>query len=397
MATDGELKNHNMQFFLLDLLRGFAALWVFSLHYEFSESFQTLWPNLHSFTQLGDLGVPMFFVISGYCITASAKSAMRRDLPTRQFVYRRLKRIFPPFWLSVAFVAGLPFVIEFLSSLKTGVFVAPNATNSNYGFLNYNATDWFKLVSLTQIFWPANELSPLHDRFASINAVYWTLAIEVQFYLVLAIALKLKPSRFYAALACFTLISIPVAALGWLILSGLCLPFWPMFALGILLYFMHERDWTLQSLAPRKAQSLSVVLTPLIVCAFFIAASYGFRPHLFAFTAAFATWLWIAKPSDNLLLNLRDHRRTNWLMKPMIALGAMSYSVYLIHGQLNLLAAQCVRQILPSDNSVFDFTVIVATCLLCWPFYKLCEEPFFKARQQGNAENTQTPQVALST
>ena len=78
------MPNHNkhnpqipqMQFFLLDMLRGFAALWVFGFHFDFSLSFQTSLPNLHAFLKLGELGVPMFFVISGYCITASARSAL---------------------------------------------------------------------------------------------------------------------------------------------------------------------------------------------------------------------------------------------------------------------------------------------------------------------------------
>jgi peptidoglycan/LPS O-acetylase OafA/YrhL len=42
--------------------------------------------------KVGDLGVPMFFVISGFCITASAQGAIRRGEPATGFLYRRVRQ-----------------------------------------------------------------------------------------------------------------------------------------------------------------------------------------------------------------------------------------------------------------------------------------------------------------
>src|SRR5437762_2479236 len=43
-------------------------------------------------------GVPIFFVISGYCIATTVDSSRRKANPARNFFARRFRRIFPPFW-----------------------------------------------------------------------------------------------------------------------------------------------------------------------------------------------------------------------------------------------------------------------------------------------------------
>src|SRR5262245_59812438 len=49
------------------------------------------------------LGVPMFFVISGYCISAAVDSYRRRGSSVGTYFVRRFKRIFPPYWAVLAF------------------------------------------------------------------------------------------------------------------------------------------------------------------------------------------------------------------------------------------------------------------------------------------------------
>jgi peptidoglycan/LPS O-acetylase OafA/YrhL len=53
------------------------------------------------------VGVPLFFVISGYCIVAAAvASAARRPRPMRAFLSRRCLRIYPPLWVYLAMTAA---------------------------------------------------------------------------------------------------------------------------------------------------------------------------------------------------------------------------------------------------------------------------------------------------
>jgi hypothetical protein len=66
---------------LLDGLRGLAALAVVLHHLRVFDG--------------GHFAVMVFFVISGYCITASAESCRRNGLGFGQFMARRIKRIYP--------------------------------------------------------------------------------------------------------------------------------------------------------------------------------------------------------------------------------------------------------------------------------------------------------------
>lgn len=370
-----------MRFFLLDPLRGLAALWVFTFHFHFTDRFQEAWPHLHTFFKQGDLGVPMFFVISGYCITASAKSSIRRNEKTADFLYRRVRRIYPPFWFSIAVVIAIPFLIESFSSLKTGAYVAPtSAGNLNHGLVDCGLFEWVRLVTLTQVFWPAEGATSLQSKFTMINAVYWTLAIEVQFYCVVGAALTLSRTKFYSLLLILTAVCAPFAMLGLLVVSGLFVPFWPMFAMGSCLFFVLERGWSFASDGHKLPRVISVTLSCLGLVIFSVAASTGFEPSWNCFATSFAVGLWLLKPVDKWFQNLSSHKYWKLCVKPFVMLGAMSYSLYLLHGKLQFVTAQFSRQLFEVDSIVYDVSVIVGTCVLCWPFYVYCETPFVKGK-----------------
>src|SRR4051794_6302491 len=47
-----------------------------------------------------DLGSPLFFVMSGYCIAACLAGARRRGTAPGAFLLRRIWRIFPTYWVA---------------------------------------------------------------------------------------------------------------------------------------------------------------------------------------------------------------------------------------------------------------------------------------------------------
>ncbi|MCY2973100.1 MAG: acyltransferase, partial [Planctomycetota bacterium] len=191
-----------MRFINIEVLRGFAAIWVFCFHFSFSNSFQTSFPIFYNVLKAGHLGVPMFFVLSGFCITASAVGSHRKHYSVWDFFKRRFKRIYPSYWFSILIVACVPFVMEFLSAFKTGAFVCPTPE-----YLGYNLEDWIKLLTLTQVFEVFPGIPTLDKKFSSFNGVYWSLAIEVQFYLAMGIALWMR--RVYPFVLGLTIVSIP--------------------------------------------------------------------------------------------------------------------------------------------------------------------------------------------
>src|SRR5262245_48025050 len=92
-----------MRFALLNYLRGVAALWVFAHHLAWARDEVTA----PGFILRGYLGVPMFFVISGYCLAAAARQARDRGDSTVTFLTRRLLRIYPPLWAALGLAVAV--------------------------------------------------------------------------------------------------------------------------------------------------------------------------------------------------------------------------------------------------------------------------------------------------
>ena len=163
---------------LLDAWRGVAVLWVLMLHACLA-TIANETPSLsrmppYAFSLWGQLGVMMFFVISGYCITAAVDSALRKPDALRCFLVARLRRIYPPYFASS--------VIAILFSLSLGFLthgVIPKV-NHPMPFLGQPFLFYFAALTLQR---------PFHVQ--PIVVVYWSLCYEITFYALVAICLGL--------------------------------------------------------------------------------------------------------------------------------------------------------------------------------------------------------------
>ena len=86
----------------LDDLRGLAALAVFVAH-SIQIGFAYYEPPFRWF-DLGQFGVVLFFLCSGFIIPMSLERAPARSGPLRSFWVRRVCRLYPLYWLSIALV-----------------------------------------------------------------------------------------------------------------------------------------------------------------------------------------------------------------------------------------------------------------------------------------------------
>jgi len=57
----------------------------------------------------------------------------------------------------------------------------------------------------------------------------------------------------------------------------------------------------------------------------------------------------------------------------------MSYSVYLLHAKIYFIPNMFVRQIVDKSEVVHGIATIVATLILCWPFYYFIERRFLSS------------------
>ncbi len=145
-------------------LRGIAALLVVFSHLMVIERKYSPDQFLGSWANYGQVGVDLFFVISGFIMVHVAMKMRRGSKPALEFLFARISRVYPLYWLVSAALLMVWLIRPDMvfSSFKTD----PNILKS---FLLYPDTR-----------------DPL-------LAVGWTLIHEVGFYLVFALALLLKP------------------------------------------------------------------------------------------------------------------------------------------------------------------------------------------------------------
>jgi len=149
----------------VDILRGIAALMVVVYHFVLGN------PNrFHDFKWLkvfamhGHLGVQIFFVISGFVIPNAMKAGKYEPRYFGKFMLKRLARLEPPYILSIALCLFLIYISQLNPYSRTeGVSITWPQVLFHLGYLNsFLHYDW-------------------------LNVVYWTLAIEFQYYLIMAL------------------------------------------------------------------------------------------------------------------------------------------------------------------------------------------------------------------
>ncbi|MBY0231562.1 MAG: acyltransferase [Gemmataceae bacterium] len=337
---------------LFDPLRGVAALWVVVYHLQAGSPAVQNVPLVSAVAGAGFLGVPMFFVISGFCLAAAARRSIDEGKPASDFMARRLWRIFPPFWCSAVLAA----------------FLVPGFSP---GFLG-----WLGVLTLGNIFDPSHER--VLDRFKELNGPYWSLAIEVQFYAVVALALLFR-RRCFAVLAGATALSQAAYLSPALLKSGAFLAFWLPFGLGLALHEALRLGWTPDRLGVRLRVGGVVALIALMLAVTLRGGwGYGFHPsgltkglpNVVAFAGLFTAFLWLAHDYDF------AKRAPGWIAGPALLMGAMSYSIYLVHEPVQVLLQSALRPWLGGSAVLFGAGVLAFTLLPCWVFYLLCERPF---------------------
>jgi len=133
----------------LDGLRGLAVLGVLSFH--------CYWPVLRA----GVLGVDLFFVLSGFLITALLLDEHAREgrVSLRAFYARRARRLFPALFVLLAFATALPWLLP--------GFPLAHATRGAIPAVLLYIANWVQ----------AFQLRPM-----GMLVHAWSLAIEEQFY-----------------------------------------------------------------------------------------------------------------------------------------------------------------------------------------------------------------------
>lgn len=199
----------------VDALRAVAALAVCLFHFTRFDYFKAV-SVLEPVARYGGLGVDVFFVVSGFIVPYAMQRGRYslRAWPT--FMWKRLVRLEPPYLVSIALLIALDLVVMLTpwSSGEPPEWTVPQVA-SHVGYLT-------ELMGLSWL-----------------NPVYWSLAIELQFYLLCALivpalgALKTQLTRIALV---FALAASPLIAPGAPAFT--LVPYLPIFALGLLTFLV---------------------------------------------------------------------------------------------------------------------------------------------------------------
>jgi peptidoglycan/LPS O-acetylase OafA/YrhL len=339
---------------LLDGIRGVAALAVVLHHLGVGQT-----------VQIGHFAVMIFFVISGYCITASVESCRRSGAGFREFMLKRLRRIYPPYILAIVFFAVTRWV--------------KSARNPSFEF-KPPFLDWVQNLTLTQwvstLFHPTQWPAQNHKVFV---AAFWSLNYEEQFYLVMGLALVVASLSRVPIIISVLTVSIVGLVWNWLIpgnwICGLFTEYWLHFALGSTLFYVLCRFTS----KAHRAAFLIVIAVLGIACLSRVLLHtanvlFDMRAMIeLSFLSAITLMLYFLRPLSRGISRLQ-------LWRPFAALGAISYSLYLIH-QFNLtLVDATAHKLLPANPP----QVLLVMCslalflLLATMFWALCERPFLR-------------------
>ncbi|MCA9931784.1 MAG: acyltransferase [Anaerolineales bacterium] len=159
-------------------LRTIAAGLVFFYHWLF-DYVNDLPLLIGAPFKVGYVGVPIFFALSGFLITLRYLNDFgQKKITYKHYLYKRLIRIFPLY---------LAVVTLFVAAFGRPLNMIPDSWQG-----------WLSIYTLTQAFFP--------DWFYLGTLVGWTLTIELIFYIVAPVLLKLfyKKSIWYTLTICIT-------------------------------------------------------------------------------------------------------------------------------------------------------------------------------------------------
>ncbi|WP_171069480.1 acyltransferase family protein [Actinomadura geliboluensis] len=333
----------------LDLLRFAAALAVVLYHFTgfggagpWPEPSAEVFPALGDVTRFGYLGVDLFFVISGFVILMSAWGR-----GPGEFGVSRLVRLMPAYWVSV--LLGAVVYAVFRQGHGVPGLVLPNLTMLQGGL-----------------------------GLRNVDAVYWTLWVELHFYVLIAVLAGIG----------ITYRSCLVFMAAWLfagvyadeadndLLQVMLIPTWSCyFIAGMALYMIHRFGPTL-------------LLWGYVAVTYLIALHWGAwrAEHVFrganeivvsaVITGIFAVMILVAT------------RRLRWLRwSRLTVLGALTYPLYLVHSQL---ALPLLDALYPDLGKWPSLCVVVAASLLsAYAVHRLVERPgaaWMRARLYASLE-----------
>lgn len=313
--------------------------------------------------ELGFQGVSLFLVLSGFClylplVARTEPGRERVDLPS--FAKARLLRIGPPYWASIGLLWAATSAIPWVAEWSIFAPITLRDVLIHAGF--------------------AHNLVP--SSLWTINGVYWSLALEAQLYVV------------------FPLLVVMARRLGAVRVAVLALALsavWPL-AIDRLFPSLDGNAWTVvyESVpgrlgeftagmaaaalvargAPRWARGVAWVLSPLwlpAAWAVHVARLTSYPFDKLACALSFAAIAYLVASGE------RARKRAGPIARVLAPIGVVSFSLYLVHQPVILMARKWMYAEPRSHAEVWAWCLlglVPALVVLSAVYHRAFEAPF---------------------
>lgn len=354
-----------------DGLRAIAVLMVFFQHRLFGD-----------IGEIGHLGVWIFFALSGFLIIGILSSQRmhieagdsRFGAELKRFLFRRTVRIFPIYYLMLVVMCVL---------MALG-FASPELASGMPFHFAYLSNVW---IGSVLHYWPG--------RYSHL----WSLAIEEQFYLVVAPLLLLLSTRRHRA-ACWAIVAIGLSSLlamraaHWQEITIYTHPltnFWLLALGGLCGLMVAEKQSPVRAWLGHGFSLLALCLALVTLCATEPVWSQVNNPLEFtAISGAYGVCIAALVGSIACCRHpvVTGFLQTRWL----VSFGRISYGFYLYHNLIPDLTRNHHAQALfggtvpmwaHAVGIVASFAISLVIAVLSW---RLIEEPVLRLKTRSRAE-----------
>ncbi|TCO30791.1 peptidoglycan/LPS O-acetylase OafA/YrhL [Pedobacter psychrotolerans] len=302
-------------------MRAFAAVSVTIFHLSLGN--RALFTDKSIFTTttgFGYLGVEIFFILSGYVICYSLPANYNYS-NTTSFLAKRIVRIYPAYLISILLVIILNSLSHYITNIENHLSIIDLLSNifflTNLGFGNY------------------------------LNVVYWTLGLEIQFYLLIALSFMFINNSYKVML--YLIILLILSSLPKIHNMDLVFPNLSVFSIGILTFFYKIK----------RTINLKIFLILSVITLI----------HIYFFLG-----IAVLLASCICLLILLFWTKTNGFIK---FFSNISFSLYLIHvtigGKVINLGLRYVSTL--QERYLLFMSSFIISIFLSYIFYLLIEKP----------------------
>ncbi|BCM92747.1 hypothetical protein IAD21_04629 [Abditibacteriota bacterium] len=346
--------------------------WEFSNKPHFAIQFGSLSFETIGNSTFGAHGVPVFMVLSGFCLffPLCVERRRMRDFNWRSYAARRVRRMVPPYYAAIAYTLA-PAVLVAIVRYAKGREHAASALPSAFDLLVH--------LTFTHTLF--------ESTFFNIAGAFWSLGLEVQFYLTFPLivwAFSRFGVRALCAVAvvsfCYQAVTHSLGVGEARVEANFFMARWTEFAAGMGTALLVSKRLE-QGVKTPTWQGVALVLLGFS----------AFRLHMPDFgpllSKAALFELHRSATIGGLLYAVCTSTRPVtflWSNRVSAGLGFMSYSFYLIHQPTMWYLSHFLTRFGPRMSDVSHFVILMTVgfgiCLgIAYGFFLLFEKPFLKS------------------